>query len=343
MTNTDERPRIRDLGVTPGVLPTGDDNALTDVPPVRVGHVSRSPERDDESTDVRTGVTAIHPHEGNVFERPVRAAAHVINGHGKVVGLPQVREVGEIETPIALTNTLNVWRVADALVDATLESNPDALSINPVVGECNDGAINDVQARHVTPEHVHAALDGATESNREEGSVGAGVGMASFGWKSGIGTASRRIDLGGATYTVGALVLSNTGEPGDLRIGGTPVGEALTPPTETARAGGSMVAVLATDAPLSVSQLERVARRGEAGLGRTGAIAGHRTGDFVVAFSTAEATTFDGDLRPAFRGAVEAVEESIYNSLVRATTVVGKEGATFTALPLDDLRSLLDS
>jgi D-aminopeptidase len=342
MTGADERPRIRDLGIVPGVLPTGEDNALTDVPPVTVGHVSRSPQRNDESTDVRTGVTVIRPHTRDIFENPVRAAAHVINGHGKIVGLPQIREIGEIETPIALTNTLNVWRVADTLIDRTVDRHPSALSINPVVGECNDAAINNIQARHITSEHVHEALDGASDSNREEGPVGAGVGMASFGWKSGIGTASRRIDLCEDSYTVGALVLSNTGEPDDLRIGGVQVGKKLTPPTETVRAGGSMVAVLATDAPLSVDQLERVASRGETGLGRTGAIPGHRTGDFVVAYSTAADTDIDGDLRPAFRGAVEAVEEAIYNSLVRATTVVGKNGATFAALPLDELRALLD-
>lgn len=216
------------------------------------------------------------------------------------------------------------------------------ISVNPVVCECNDAALNDIQQRPVTADHVREALQAAESPNVSEGSVGAGVGMASFGWASGIGTASRRVTVGDHDGVVGVLVLTNTGEPADFRIGGVPVGERLTPTSTIERAGGSIAAVVGTNLPLSTHQLGRLVRRSEVGLGRTGAVPGHRTGDFSIAFSTAPHTgPVDGDLRPAFQGAAEAVEESIYNSVLRATAVERPGEGTIAAVPVEDVRRLL--
>ncbi len=349
------RGRLRDLGITLGLLPTGPRNAISDVDDVRVGHCSVI-----AGEAVRTGVTAILPHGGNPFARKCVAAAHVVNGFGKSVGLPQIDELGQLETPILLTNTLNVGRVADALIAWALERNAadgiEALSINAVVGECNDGYLNDIAGRHVREEHVRAAL---AEARVEvvEGSVGAGVGMSCYGYKGGIGTASRLLPppLGG--WTLGALVLANFGRPGDLVIAGVPVGARLLgqAPAPPPQPPGSIMMILATDAPVDARQLGRIARRAVAGLARTGSHLGHGSGDFVIAFTTANPVPHAGPalrtvrvladdsaaLDALFRAAAESVEEAILNALCAAATVVGRAGHRREALPLEKVRALL--
>ena len=340
------RPRAREVGVAPGVLPTGEWNAITDVPGVLVGQVTVR-----EGDSIRTGVTAVLPHPGNLYRDKVPAAIYVGNGFGKLMGVTQVRELGEIETPIVLTCTLCVPRAADAVLDHVLAENPDARSVNALVGETNDGYLNDIRARAVRAEHVLAAIRTATGGPVEEGSVGAGTGTVAFGWKGGIGTASRRLppSLGG--YTVGVLVQSNFG--GILQIDGAPVGEALgqyflRDHLDRGDADGSIMIVLATDAPLESRNLERLAKRALLGLARTGSPMTNGSGDYVIAVSTAEGVrrtperrgalhaveTLPNDLMsPLFQAAVEATEEAILNSLFRATTTRGHRG-TVEALPL---------
>lgn len=360
------RPRIRDLGVIPGVLPPGPLNAITDVEGVRVGHRTLMRDR-----AIRTGVTAILPHGGNLYQEKVPAAVWVINAFGKAAGFLQVRELGSLETPIVLTNTLAVGTAVQEVVGWTLErpGNEAVRSVNAVVGETNDGHLNDIRSLPVTADDVRKAIESAAPGPVEEGSVGAGTGTRALGFKGGIGTASRRLpdDLGG--YTVGTLVQTNFG--GILRIDGIPVGEALgrhayrdelTSPNEnpegesgrTEDPAGSVMIVLASDAPLSPRALERLARRSSLALGRVGSFVSHGSGDFVIAFSTAyripdEASgpthtvelLRDRELSPLFLAAVEAVEEAVYNSLLRATTVTGHRGRTVEALPVDELRRLL--
>jgi D-aminopeptidase len=350
-----ERPRVRDLGAAPGVLQPGPLNAITDVEGVRVGH--RTLIRGD---GVRTGVTAILPHGGNLFQEKVPAAVWVINAFGKAAGFLQVRELGSLETPVVLTNTLAVGTAVQEVVRWTLEQpgSEEVRSVNAVVGETNDGFLNDIRSLPVTAADVRAAIAAAEGGSVDEGSVGAGTGTRALGWKGGIGTASRRLPprLGG--HTVGALVQSNFG--GILAIDGVPVGEALGRHDfhdllASGEAGdGSVMIVLATDAPLSPRALERLARRSTAALGRVGSYVGHGSGDFVVAFSTAyrlphapsERTRavellLDDALDPLFLGAVEAVEEAIYNSLLRATAVTGHEGRAAEALPVEEVGRLL--
>ncbi|MDX1567025.1 MAG: P1 family peptidase [Longimicrobiales bacterium] len=374
-----ERPRAREIGLTPGILTPGPLNAITDVDGVLVGH-----ETVWEGQDVRTGVTAIRPHPGNVYLEKVPAAIHVGNGYGKLVGGTQVRELGEIETPILLTCTLCVWKAADALVEWMLEQDgmEDVRSVNPVVGETNDGRLNDIRRRPVTAEHVRAALEAAEDGPVEEGVVGAGTGTVAFGWRGGIGTSSRTLpeEMGG--WTVGVLVQTNFG--GILSMAGAPVGEALGQYSfrsvveapegrnrETAqdhgpgrdRGGGfaddtgdgSIMIVVATDAPLSSRNLERLAARTLMGLARTGSFASNGSGDYVIAFSTHPDTrrrsgdgTANGpeglrigprirndDMNGLFLAAVEATEEAIYNSLLKAVTVTGRGGRTVEALPVE--------
>lgn len=331
-----ERLRVRDLGVDPGTLPTGDANALTDVPGVAVGHRTVTHGAPDDEPCIRSGVSVIDPAvDRNVFEEPVTGATHVLNGYGKSVGFPQVAELGEIETPIGLTNTLAVWSVADAIAGHSLETNPSATSVNPVVGECNDGILNDIRGRHITADHTAAALADASPTNTDEGCVGAGTGTTGFGWKAGIGTASRRVE----DHVVGALVLTNTGKPDDLRIDGLHVDDYVDDSTEATSAGGSIMMLLGTDAALSARHLSRVVRRAPLGLGRVGGIAHHGSGDFVIGFATdrGDAVADDG-LSPLFRAAIEATEEAIYNSLTRAETTTGHGGTTIEALPLDAVR-----
>ena len=378
------RPRVRDLGVEPGVLPPGPLDAITDVAGVLVGH-----ETVIEGNSVRTGVTAVLPHGGNLFQEKVPAAVYVGNGFGKAAGFLQVRELGTIETPIVLTNTLAVGTAVEAVAAWTLErpGNEAVGSVNAVVGETNDGALNDIRSFPVTAEHVRRAIAAARGGPVAEGSVGAGTGTRALGWKGGIGTASRRLPepLGG--WTVGALVQSNFG--GVLAIDGVPVGELLgryayreeleaakgdregsngaagaSAEESSGPAGGgagdgdgSCMIVLATDAPLSARNLERMAARAVLALGRVGSFMSNGSGDFVIAFSTArenrrpyesaEDVLTVRDLRndatsPLFLAAVEAVEEAIYNSLLRAETITGHQGRTVEAIPVERVRELLE-
>lgn len=345
-----ERPRLSDLGVRVGILTPGPHNAITDVAGVRVGHVTLT-----EGDAVRTGVTAVVPHPGNVFEEKVVAAAHVINAFGKSIGLPQIAELGEIETPILLTGTLNVWRVADGLLDYMIERNPTVYSFNLVVTECNDSFLNDAHARPVSREHVFGTLESASGGPVEEGCVGAGMGMSGFGFKAGVGTASRVLPESDGGYAVGALVLTNTGSPGDLRIDGIPVGRELQAEADASgRAGGSIILLVATDAPVSSRQLGRIARRATFGLARAGGIAGHGSGDFVLAFSTTSRivptsertrtreTIVEHRITSLFRAAIEATEEAIVNSVLKAHTVVGREGHVRHAIPVDRVVEIVE-
>jgi len=327
------RPRARDLGIKVGVLAPGPLNAITDVAGVAVGHTTLA-----QGADVRTGVTAILPHSGNLFREKVAGAVFVGNAFGKLAGSTQVNELGEIETPILLTSTLNVWRVADALVDymLALPGNENVQSINPLVGETNDGYLNDIRGRHAGRDEVFAAIRNAKSGPVEEGAVGAGTGTVAFGFKGGIGTASRRLpgNLGG--YTLGVLVQTNFG--GILTIAGAPVGQELGRyylHDELDTAKGSVIVVVATDAPVDARNLKRLAARTMLGLGRTGAAGNNGSGDYAIAFSTAHATSFvtNDAMSPLFLAAIEATEEAVYNSLLRATTTTGN-GHTVEALPI---------
>lgn len=342
------RKRVRDLGIAPGILPTGKWNAITDVSGVKIGHVSLI-----EGDDIRTGVTAVLPHEGNLFQDKVPAGIVVGNGFGKLMGLTQVDELGEIETPIVLTNTLSVPAAAKALIDWTLDQkgNENVRSVNPVVGETNDGWLNDIRRMAVKKESVLDAIRVAESGLVEEGCVGAGVGTICFGWKGGIGTSSRVLlkSLGG--YIVGALVQSNYG--GILQMDGIPVGRQLGQyylNNETAN--GSIMIVIATDAPLSDRNLKRLASRGLAGLARTGATMSNGSGDYVIAFSSNEEARRTVERRsrvwaypelpndlmsPLFEAAIEATEEAIYNSLCMANSMTGYQGRFVPALPLERL------
>ena len=356
------RVRARDLGVAPGIFAPGSNNAITDVAGVRVGQVTLS-----TGNTVRTGVTAILPHPGNVYRSRVPAALHVGNGFGKFVGSTQVNELGELETPILLTCTLCVWKAADAMADWML-AQPDmqqVRSLNVVVGETNDGGLNDIRARPVTADAVRRALESAKSGPVQEGSVGAGTGTVAFGWKGGIGTSSRKLpeSLGG--WTVGVLVQANFG--GVLQVEGAPVGRELDRYAfqnalaaqgnmrglADDRGDGSVIIVVATDAPLSDRNLRRLASRGMMGLGRTGSSASNGSGDYVLAFSTAASVRrgFDAaqlqttelaneQMSAVFQASVDAVEESVYNALFMATTVSGN-GQTVEAIPLDKVREVL--
>ncbi|MCW5980430.1 MAG: P1 family peptidase [Bryobacteraceae bacterium] len=326
------RPRVRDAGVIVGELPPGPLNAITDVPGVLVGHATLI-----RGDNIRTGVTAILPHAGNLFREKTPGAVFIGNAFGKLAGSTQVNELGEIETPILLTSTLSVFRVADALIDymLALPGNEDVQSINPLVGETNDGYLNDIRGRHVGRDEVYAAIRAARGGPVEEGSVGAGTGTIAFGYKGGIGTSSRRL---ADRYTVGVLVQSNFG--GDLRIDGAPVGRALR--ASRAGADGSIMMVVGTDAPLDHRNLQRLAARTMLGLGRTGSTGSNGSGDYAIAFSTARQGSPLGNdaMAPLFRAVVEATEEAVYNSLFRATTMTGN-GRTVEALPLEETLRIL--
>ena len=348
-----QRARARDLGVAPGVFAPGANNAITDVAGVRVGHVTVT-----EGAGVRTGVTAIIPHDGNAYLERVPAAIWVGNGFGKLIGSSQANELGELETPILLTCTLCVWKAADAMVEWLLQQPgmERVRSINPIVGETNDAQLNDIRSRPITPAHVREALEGATTGAVAEGSVGAGHGTVAFGWKGGIGTSSRVLPKSLGGYTVGVLVQSNFG--GVLQVMGAPVGQELGQyafKDALSRDGGdgSIMMVVATDAPLSDRNLKRLASRAMMGLGRTGSSASNGSGDYVIAFSTAREvrrgfhatrlTTTElanEEMSGVFEAVVEGTEEAIYNSLFQATTVTGN-GRTVEAIPLDRMRAVL--
>ena len=348
------RPRARDLGLTPGVFPPGRLNAITDVTGVRVGHVTLI-----EGETVRTGVTAILPHGGNLFQDKVAGAVFVGNAFGKLAGSTQVEELGTIETPIVLTNTLAVGTAVEAVVRHTLAQpgNENVRSVNALVGETNDGwGLNDIRSLPVTRDHVLAAIRGAREGKVAEGSVGAGTGTEALGFKGGIGTSSRVVD--GGAHTVGVLVQANFG--GVLVMDGVPVGKelrrhAFARAFPEARGGdGSCLVVVATDAPLDAKALKRLAARAIFGLARTGSSFSNGSGDYAIAFSTANDARFrHGDetprpraflptdaLDPLFEATLEATEEAVYNALLQATTVTGN-GHTAEAIPIDRLREIL--
>jgi D-aminopeptidase len=355
VANDDSRPRARDAGIAPGILSPGPLNGITDVPGVHVGHVTL-----DDGAATRTGVTVVLPHTGNVFQDRVPAAISVGNGFGKLMGITQVRELGEIETPIVLTNTLSVPEAAAGLVDWTLRQpdNEQVRSVNAVVGETNDGFLNDIRARAVRPEHVAEAIEAATSGPVPEGSVGAGTGTIAFGWKGGIGTSSRLLPAQVGGYTVGVLVQTNYG--GVLDILGVPVGRQLgryfmREVVDRGDADGSIMIVIATDAPLSDRNLERLAARAFLAVGRTGSPMTNGSGDYAIAFSTAESVRRTPDRRrdqagvvelpndrmsPLFQAVVEATEEAIYNSMFRAETMAGHRG-TIEALPLDRVLEMM--
>jgi D-aminopeptidase len=354
------RPRARDAGVIIGVFQPGPINAITDVDGVRVGQTTVN-----AGDTIHTGVTAILPHAGNIFQERVPAALFVLNGFGKLVGVTQLQEHGELESPILLTCTLCVWKAADAMVGYLLEQPGmgSVLSINPVVGETNDGGLSDIRLRPITEAHVRQALQSASGGPVQEGTVGAGAGTEAFGWKGGIGTSSRRLPAADGRYTVGVLVQSNYG--GLLTINGAPVGRELGQNPFAARAKdgappghGSCMIVVATDAPLSSRDLERVAKRAALALARTGSSASPGSGDYVIAFSTANsvrrrrpamtpATPYQlqelnhDDLAPLFEATVEATEEALINSMFRATSVTYR-GHTVEALPIDKTLAILE-
>ncbi len=341
--------RLRQWGIALPGLPPGRLNAITDVRGVGVGHCTLV-----KGDSIRTGVTAVLPHFGNLFEEKVPAAVEVINGFGKAAGLSQLQELGEIETPIILTNTLSVGAALDALVGYKLQRNPEIgrkyATVNGIVAECNDGYLNDIRARAVEGEHVRAAIAAASRGLPREGSVGAGTGMSSFGCKGGIGTSSR---LAG-DYTVGVLVLSNFGLWHQLKIAGVPVGQLLPKPGEQEEKG-SIVMVVATDAPLDARQLRRIAKRAGFGLARAGSVAGHGSGDFVLAFSTGSSQQEisadslvaprmrDDKLGMLFEATVESTEEAILNALFAAGTMTGRDGNTRLALPVADVINILNN
>ena len=365
------RAHARDRGIAPGIFAPGTNNAITDVTGVRVGQVTLR-----EGERIRTGVTAILPHAGNAYLSRVPAAIHVGNGFGKLAGSTQVMELGELETPILLTCTLCVWKAADAMAEWMLEQPgmEKVQSVNPVVGETNDGGLNDIRARPINAVHVRQALEQARGGVVAEGSVGAGTGTVAFGWKGGIGTSSRKLPASLGGWTIGVLVQSNYG--GVLQMGGVPVGRELGQyafknavadaqvdardslarwsrgPADD-RGDGSVIVVIATDAPLSDRNLRRLASRAMMGLGRTGSSASNGSGDYAIAFSTAsEVRRAFGSERlrseelandqtsALFQAGVDAVEEAVYNSLLMATTETGN-GTTVKAIPLDELRRVL--
>ena len=351
----DGRPRARDLGLAPGVFAPGPENAITDVAGVRVGHVTLN-----TGDAVRTGVTAVVPHSGTLFQQKVAGAVFVGNAFGKLAGSTQVDELGTIETPIVLTNTLSVGAAVEGVVRWTLGQggNGAVRSVNALVGETNDSGLNDIRGLHVRPEHVMQAISSARGGVVQEGSVGAGTGTQAFGWKGGIGTSSRRLPSEYGGYTVGVLVQSNYG--GVLTMGGAPVGKELgryayAPAARAAdRGDGSCMIIVATDAPLDARDLKRLAARAVFGLARTGSSYSNGSGDFAIAFTThASQRVGFGDTAPAtrtalptdavsplFQAALEATEEAVYNSLLKATTVTAG-AATVPALPIDRVREIL--
>ena len=370
------RPRAREAGLSIGVLPTGPLNGITDVAGVLIGHTTII-----RGDNIRTGVTTVLPHGGNIFQEKVPGAVFVGNGFGKLAGSTQVNELGEIETPITLTSTLAVPRTADHLISymLSLPGNENVQSINPLVAETNDGFLNDIRGRHIASDDLVAAIKSAKSGAVDEGSVGAGTGTVAFGWKGGIGTSSRKLPANLGGYTVGVLVQTNFG--GVLSIDGVPVGKELgkyylkdsvgqngntpTPARKNPRsdihdprsADGSIIIVIATDAPLDNRQLDRLAERSMSGLARTGSAMTNGSGDYAIAFSTAVENRIkplasganvrnvqvvaNDAISPLFLAVIEATEEAIYNSLFRATTVTGKDKRTVEALPIEQTLTIL--
>jgi D-aminopeptidase len=354
-----ERPRARDVGLVIGIFPAGELNAITDVDGVRVGHSTII-----KGDDIRTGVTAIIPGPGNLYTHPIPAWIHVGNGYGKLIGETQVREFGEIETPILLTCTLCVWSAANALKEWVYEQpGMGEHTVNPIIGETNDSRVNNMWADPVQREHVFDALANSSGGPVEEGSVGAGTGTQAFGWKGGIGTSSRVLPSSLGGYTVGVLVQTNYG--GVLTMNGAPVGRELgnysyrrdldAAGEKNNQEDGSIMIVVATDAPLNARSLDRIAMRAIMGLARTGSFASNGSGDYVIAFSThpgvrrpresdvpiAAPSLVNASMSPLFAAAAEATEEAVYNAIFKATTVTSSRG-TLEAIPVEDLERILD-
>jgi D-aminopeptidase len=351
-----DRPRAREFGLVVGILSPGPLNAITDVTGVKVGQVTLV-----EGKDIRTGVTAILPHGGNIFQDKVPAGISVGNGYGKLTGVTQVEELGTLETPIILTNTLSVPTAADAVIDWALglPGNEKVASVNPVVGETNDGWLNDIRGRHITKAHVLEAIRAAAGGPVAEGAVGAGTGTTCFDYKGGIGTSSRRLAADRGGFTVGILVQTNFG--GVLTIRGVPfdqkdAGGGAAAAAASPSGDGSCMIVLATDAPLDARSLKRLAKRALLGIARTGGYFSNGSGDYAIAFSTAEGVRVpyrssertqkvtilrDDAMSPLFQAAAEAAEEAILNSLFKAVRIEGKDGHVAEALPLDRVKALL--
>lgn len=356
LISAEERPRLREFGLEVGILKPGKFNAITDVPGVKVGQVTLI-----KGENVRTGVTAVLPHDGNIFQEKVPAAIYIANGFGKLTGYLQIEELGNIETPIILTSTLSVPTAAEALIDYTLSlpGNEEIESVNPVVGETNDGYLNDIRGRHLKKEHVIEAIKKARSGLVDEGSVGAGTGTICFGFKGGIGTSSRALPPSRGGYTVGVLVQTNFG--GVLQINGFPVGIHLgkyyMKHDIEEESEGSCMIVVATDAPLDSRNLKRLAKRALLGIARTGGFYSNASGDFAIAFSTTKAMRIshsslsstrqieilrNAKMSPLFLAAAEAAEEAILNSLFKAQDMQGHEGHKIKAFPLDELKKIMD-
>ena len=354
--SAEERPHMREFGIETGIINPGQWNAITDVSAVKVGHVTLI-----QGENIRTGVTAILPHSGNIYQKKVPAAVYVANGYGKLTGSTQIEELGTIETPIILTNTLSVPTAANALIGYTLSlpGNERVGSVNAVVGETNDGWLNDIRGRHVKTEHVIEAINKAQSGPVEEGCVGAGTGTICYGFKGGIGTASRKLPESRGGYTVGVLVQTNHG--GVLQINGFPVGIRLgnyymSRDLEDSPEGSCMI-VVATDAPLDSRNLKRLAKRALLGIARTGGFYSSGSGDYAIAFSTAEGLRVphrsssptmqieilrNRNVSPLFLAAAEAAEEAILNSMFKAQDMEGKDGRKIEALPLDKLKKIME-
>lgn len=356
LISSDERPRAREFGIVTGIMEPGELNAITDVSGVRVGHVTLI-----KGEDIRTGVTAILPHGGNIFQEKVPAAVYIANAFGKLMGSTQIEELGNIETPVVLTNTLSVPTAADGVIDyiLSLPGNERVGSVNPVVGETNDGGLNDIRGRHVKKEHVLEAIKTAKSGPVEEGSVGAGTGTTCFRFKGGIGTSSRILPESRGGYTVGVLVQTNFG--GVFQINGYPVGkyfrESRRKEDTEDSSGGSCMVVVATDAPLDSRNLKRLAKRALLGIVRTGGYYSNGSGDYAIAFSTAEGLRVparfesrtltievlrNNQMSTLFLAAAEACEEAILNSLFKAEDMVGRNGRKVEALPLDILKKIMN-
>ncbi len=356
--STGEQLRARDLGITPGIMTPGEFNAITDVSGISVGHFTLV-----RGDNIRTGATAILPHQSNLYQNKVPAAAVIANGFGKMMGYSQIHELGEIETPIVLTNTLNVPEAAQAVIEWTLqrEGNENVRSVNAIVGETNDGYLNDIRGRHLDSNMMRSAIEAATSGPVKEGCIGAGTGTRAFGWKGGIGTSSRVLSTSLGGYTVGVLVQSNYG--GVLQIDGVPIGKELNQyflrDEVNKGADGSIMIIVATDAPLVSRNLRRLANRALAGLARTGSSMTNGSGDYVIAFSTAEsvrrtpqrrsavarAQELPNDLMsPLFQAVIEATEEAIYDSLFMATSTSSMfegKAVTIHKLPIDKVVEIL--
>jgi len=354
--SAEERPRMREFGIETGIIEPGEWNAITDVPGVKVGQVTLI-----EGENIRTGVTAILPYAGNIYQEKVPGAVYVANGYGKLTGTTQIEELGTIETPVILTNTLSVPTAANALIGYTLSlpGNERVGSVNAVVGETNDGWLNDIRGRHVKTEHVVEAIKKAQSGPVEEGCVGAGTGTTCYGFKGGIGTASRKLPESRGGYTVGVLVQTNHG--GVLQINGFPVGIRLgnyymSGDLDDSPEGSCMI-VVATDAPLDSRNLKRLAKRALLGIARTGGFYSSGSGDYAIAFSTAEGLRVphrspsptmqieilrNSNVSPLFLAAAEAAEEAILNSLFKARDMEGKDGSKVEALPLDKLKKIME-